>query len=52
MISGLTCNKDTDFEKNENDLTEKTIVLNLKSGVYDITIVTEKNFTTRKVFLE
>jgi hypothetical protein len=40
------------FKKIENDLTEKTIVLNLKSGVYDITIVTGKIFTASKVFLE
>jgi hypothetical protein len=40
------------FKKIENDLTEKTIVFNLKSGLYDITIVTEKNFTSSKVFLE
>ena len=52
MNSGLTCNKDTGFEKIENDLTEKTIVLNLKGGLYNITIVTGNNFTTRKVFLE
>lgn len=40
------------FKKIENDLTEKTIVLNLKGGLYDITIVTENYFTARKVFME
>ena len=40
------------FKKIEHDLTEKTIVLNLKGGLYDITIVTEKYFTASKVFLE
>lgn len=40
------------FKMVEQDLTETTIPLNVKSGFYDVTLVSEKNFVTKMVFLE
>lgn len=40
------------FKIVERDLSETTILLKVKSGFYDITLVTEKSFATRMVFLE
>jgi hypothetical protein len=40
------------FKKIEIDLTETTIPLNLKGGIYHITLVTENRFATKTVFLE
>ena len=40
------------FKMVERDLTETTIPLKVKSGFYDVTLVTEKSFTTKTVFLE
>ena len=40
------------FKRIENNLTETTIPLNFKGGFYDVTIVTEKSFATKMVFLE
>jgi len=40
------------FKTVERDLTETTISLKVKSGFYDVTLVTEKSFATRMVFLE
>jgi len=40
------------FKMVERDLTETTISLKVKSGFYDVTLVTEKSFATRMVFLE
>jgi len=40
------------FKIVERDLTETTISLKVKSGFYDVTLVTEKSFATTMVFLE
>lgn len=40
------------FKIVERDLSETTIPLKVKSGFYDVTLVTEKSFATRMVFLE
>jgi len=40
------------FKTIERDLAETTISLKVKSGFYDITLVTEKSFATKMVFLE
>ncbi len=40
------------FKMVERDLTETTIPLKVKSGFYDVTLVTEKSFATKTVFLE
>ncbi len=40
------------FKKIVNDLTETTIQLNLEGGFYDVTVVTEKSFAMKMVFLE
>ena len=40
------------FKIVERDLTETTIPLKVKSGFYDVTLVTEKSFATKRVFLE
>ena len=40
------------FKMVERDLTETTIPLKVKSGFYDVTLVTEKSFATKMVFLE
>lgn len=40
------------FKIVERDLSETTIPLKVKSGFYDVTLVTEKSFATKMVFLE
>ncbi len=40
------------FKKVEKDFTETIISLKVKSGFYDVTLVTEKSFATKRVFLE
>ena len=40
------------FKMVERELSETTIPLKVKSGFYDVTLVTEKSFATRMVFLE
>jgi len=39
------------FKKNEKDLTELNISLNVTGGLYAVTIVTENRFTTKTVLL-
>lgn len=39
------------FKKIEIDLTETTISLNVKGGIYHVTLVTENRFATKEVFL-
>ena len=40
------------FKMVERDLSETTIPLKVKGGFYDVTLVTEKSFATKRVFLE
>ena len=40
------------FKKIEKELTETTISLNVKSGFYDVTLVTENSFAKKMIFLE
>ncbi|MEI6436474.1 MAG: hypothetical protein WCP32_16730 [Bacteroidota bacterium] len=40
------------FKKIEEDLTETTISLNDEGGIYQVTLITEKNFATKTVFME
>ena len=40
------------YKKIEKDLTETTISLNVKAGIYHVTIVTGKSFATKMIFLE
>ena len=37
------------FKKIENNLTESTILLDVKVGFYHVTMVTEKSFTTKLI---
>jgi hypothetical protein len=39
------------FKKNEKDLTELNISLNVTGGLFAVTIVTENRFTTKTVLL-
>jgi hypothetical protein len=41
-----------EFKMVERNLTETSIPLKVKSGFYDVTLVTEKSFATKMVFLE
>jgi hypothetical protein len=40
------------FKTIAQDLSEATIPLNVKGGLYDVTLVTEKSIATKTVFLE
>ena len=40
------------FKMVERNLTETTIPLKVKSGFYDVTLVTKNSFATKLVFLE
>jgi hypothetical protein len=40
------------FKTIEKELTETTIPLNVKAGFYGVTLITEKSFATKMVYLE
>ncbi|MCX6303334.1 MAG: hypothetical protein NT040_00020 [Bacteroidetes bacterium] len=40
------------FKKIEKEFTNTTISLHVKSGFYDVTLVTENNFAKKMIFLE